>query len=130
MEAIIAQIMAIIGPALVTAVGLLVTFGMNELRKWLKNKTDSQIVDTAFQSFNKISQGAVIRAEQAMKEFGADGKITPSEAIKIKRIVFNDIKQQLPPATQKTLGKIANNVDDLIDTKIEEMVFAIKNKKR
>jgi hypothetical protein len=128
MEAIIAQIMAIVGPALITAIGIIVTWGLNELRRWAKEHTNNQAVDAAFTSLNKISTSAVIRAEQAMKEFGADGKITPSEAVKIKRMVFQDIKNQLPKATEKTLGKVANNLDDLVDSKIEETVYLLKAK--
>lgn len=128
MEAIIAQIMAIVGPALITAIGIIVTWGLNELRRWVKEHTNNKAVDTAFNSFGKITQSAVLRAEQAMKEFGADGKITPSEAMKIKRMVFQDVKNQITPETQKVLKKAANNLDDLIDAKIEEMVFMLKKK--
>jgi hypothetical protein len=130
MEAIIAEIMAIIGPAIVTAIGIIVTWGLNELRRWIKSKTNSEIVNVAFNSLNNISKSAVVRAEQAFKKFGADGKITEEEAIKIKQIVFNDIKNQIPKATQKTLNKVANNIDDLIDSKIEEVVFLLKQKKK
>lgn len=128
MEAIIAQIMAIVGPALVTAIGIIVTWGLNELRRWVKEHTNNKAVDTAFNSLQKISSSAVFRAEQAMKEYASDGKITPSEAVKIKRMVFNDIRSQLPKATEKTLAKVANNLDDLVDAKIEEMVYLIKAK--
>ena len=128
MDDIISQIMAIVGPSLITAIGIIATWGLNELRKWVKTKTDSETVDAAFNSFGKITQTAVLRAEQAIKEFGADGKITPDEAARIKNIVFSQVKNQMAPSTQKVLKKVANNVDDLIDAKIEEMVYMLKKK--
>jgi hypothetical protein len=128
MEDIISQIMAIVGPALITAIGIIVTWGLNELRRWVKSKTDSEAINAAFNSFGKITTSAVLRAEQAMKEFASDGKITPSEAVKIKKMVFQEVKNQITPGTEKVLKKAANDVDDLIDAKIEEMVFMVKQK--
>ena len=129
MEVIIAQIMAIVGPTLITAFGILATWALNELRKWVKSKTDSEAVDVAFNSLNEISASAVLSAEQAMKQYSADGKITPSEALKIKKIVFQEVRNQIPKNTEKILKKVANNVDDLIDSKIEEAVYTMKQKK-
>jgi hypothetical protein len=130
LETIIAQIMAVVGPAIITAIGVIITWGLNELRKWLKGKTDSDTVDVAFKSLSKITQSAVISAEQSMKEYAEDGKITPSEALKIKRLVFQQIRSQIPKNTEKILKKVANSMDDLIDSKIEETVFFLKRRKK
>ena len=48
MEELISQIMAIVGPTLITAIGIFVTWGLNELRKFVKNKTNNETVDLAF----------------------------------------------------------------------------------
>lgn len=123
------QIMAIVAPIIVTAVGIVATWLLNELRKWAKTKTDSQSTDTAFNQLDSIIKGAVFRAEQVIKTFGEDGKITKEEAEKIKRIVTYDIKKQVPKTLEIILKKNLNNFEDFIDSKIEETVYFIKRDK-
>ena len=130
MNEIVSNIMEIITPALITTIGILVSWGLNELRKFVKSKTDSGTVDVAFKQFNKIANGAVLRAEQSMKIYGADGKITKAEAKQIKDNVFRDVKSQLPASTEILLKKVVNNLDSLIDTKIESEVYKIKQNKK
>jgi len=129
MDNIINQIMSIVIPSLITAIGILLTWGLNELRRFVKNRTDSDQVDVAFKQFNKIATGAVIRAEQALKQYGADGKITKDEAKKVKELVVSDIKSQLPSTTESLLKKVINDIDALIDTKIEGEVYQLKQNK-
>ena len=130
MNEIVSNIMEIITPALITTIGILVSWGLNELRKFVKSKTDSGTVDVAFKQFNKIANGAVLRAEQSMKIYGADGKITKEEAKKIKSNVFQDIKSQLPATTEALLKKVVNDIDSLIDTKIETDVYNMKQRNK
>lgn len=128
-ETIIAQLMTIIMPVLVTTIGVIITWGLNELRKWIKTKSDNEAIDTAFNQLNQITKSAVTAAEQSIKEAGADGKITMAEAKKVKALVMSSVKNQLPVSTEKVLLGIANSVDDLIDNKIEETVFNLKREK-
>jgi nucleoid-associated protein YejK len=129
MNETVSQIMGIVTPALITTLGILVSWGLNELRKFVKSKTDSGAIDIAFKQFNKIANGAVVRAEQSMKIYGADGKITKEEAKQIKENVFRDVKSQLPASTEVLLKKVVNNLDSLIDTKIETEVYNMKQNK-
>jgi hypothetical protein len=129
MQETISQIMAIVGPTLVTAIGIFVTWGLNELRKFVKSKTNNEAVDLAFKQLDKIASSAVIRAELTMKEFAADGKITKNEAVQIKKIVFDEVKRQIPKGKAVMLKKCVNDVDDLIDSKIEEIVYKVKQER-
>ncbi len=126
---ILSQIMVVVAPIIVTSVGIIATWLLNELRRWATSKTNSQVIDTAFKQLNLITQGAVVRAEQLIKEFTANGKITTEEATKLKYSVFNDIKTQIPKSTEIILKKNLNNFDDFIDSKIEEMVYYLKQNK-
>jgi len=126
---ILSQIMVVVAPIIVTSVGIIATWLLNELRRWATSKTNSQVIDTAFKQLNLITQGAVVRAEQLIKEFTANGKITTEEATKLKHSVFNDIKTQIPKSTEIILKKNLNNFDDFIDSKIEEMVYYLKQNK-
>ncbi len=121
--------MVVVAPIIVTSVGIIATWLLNELRRWATSKTNSQVIDTAFKQLNLITQGAVVRAEQLIKEFTANGKITTEEATKLKHSVFNDIKTQIPKSTEIILKKNLNNFDDFIDSKIEEMVYYLKQNK-
>lgn len=123
------QIMAVVAPIIVTSIGIIATWLLNELRRWATSKTNSQVIDTAFNQLNLITKGAVVRAEQLIKEFTANGKITAEEGIKLKSTVFKDIKTQIPKSTEIILKKNLNNFDDFIDSKIEEMVYYIKQDK-
>jgi len=130
MENVINEITSIIAPALITAIGILITWGLNELRRFVKNKTDNREIDAAFDQLDKIIKGTVIKAEQVMKKYGADGKITEDEAREIKRSVVADIKCQLPLSTEVFLKKVINDVDALIDTRVEVEVYKLKEAKK
>jgi len=129
-DEILKQLMALVAPAVVTAVGIIITWALNELRRYVRLKTDNESIDFAFKQFNFIATGAVIKAEQQMKKYAADGKITKEEAEKIKTIVFNEVKSQIPKSTETILKKGINDLDDLIDTRIEEIVYKEKEKRR
>jgi hypothetical protein len=125
-ETILAQIMTIVLPVLVTSIGVLITWGLNEGRKWVKTKSDNEAIDTAFNQLNLITTGVVKAAEQSIKEAAADGKITTAEAYKIKTMVVAEIRNQLPKSTEKILTGIADNINGMIDSKVEEAVFDLK----
>jgi nucleoid-associated protein YejK len=129
-DEILKQFMMLIVPTLVTAVGIVLTWGLNELRRFVRGRTDNEAIDFAFKQFNFIATGAVKKAEQEMKKYAADGKITKEEATNIKNTVFNEVKKQIPERTEIMLRRGVNDLDDLINTRIEEIVYNEKERKR
>jgi nucleoid-associated protein YejK len=130
MDEILKQLMSIIAPTVVTAVGVVLTWGLNELRRFVRGRTDNEAIDFSFKQFNFIATGAVKKAEQEMKKYAADGKITKEEAAKIKDTVFNEVKKQIPERTEVMLRRGVNDLDDLINTRIEEIVYNEKERRR
>ena len=53
---ILSQIMVVVAPIIVTSVGIIATWLLNELRRWATSKTNSQVIDTAFKQLNLITQ--------------------------------------------------------------------------
>lgn len=129
-DEILKQVMILIVPTLVTAIGIVLTWGLNELRRFVRGRTDNEAIDFAFKQFNFIATGAVKKAEQEMKKYAADGKITKDEAAKIKDTVFNEVKKQIPERTEIMLRRGVNDLDDLINTRIEEIVYNEKERRR
>jgi hypothetical protein len=120
------EIMDIILPALITLIGALVAWGLNEARKWLKTKTNNEAVLFALNNLDSVTQAVVAKINQSVKEAGDDGKITPEEALRIKDIALNEIKAQIPTSQKAILDKAIADLDKFVDAKVEETVSYLK----
>ena len=123
------QMVQILVPVLTTVVGILTSFALAYVSKWLKTKTENETALFTYEHAQGIIRDVVAKINQAVKEAGADGKITEDEALRIKQIAAHEFKQQLPPAMQAVLEKMVGDLPLWLDTQIEASVYEAKNGK-
>jgi hypothetical protein len=122
MQDLSSQIMSIIVPALTTAVGLLVTWGLAKLRGYLKAKGMSQSANFAYDSVSQLVQTAVVSLNQTMRKTMTDGQLSESEKRQLKSAAIDMVNKQLPEAIRKIMDRNVNDLDDFIKQRIEETV--------
>lgn len=123
------QLLAIIIPFAVTALSVLTTWALYELKKYIKGRTDSQALDDAMLVLESVVQSTVAKINETIKEVGADGVITKAEAQMLKEAAMNAVNEQLPPATKKILEIGNKKLQDFISGKIEIAVLTTKRLK-
>lgn len=122
MEDLTAQLMTIFVPAITTIAGILVTWGLAELRKLIKTKTDNAAAVQAFDTVADLVQTAVVSVNQTTRQVFKDGKLTTAEKKTLKLKAMALVMDQLPKATKKVLDKNLTNLAVYIDKRIEQTV--------
>lgn len=120
------QLLQIVAPFAVTAVSVLTTWALYELRKWVKSKTDNEQVLQSLTVLDQVVTATVTQINETVKQVTADGVITEDEAAMLKAKAKQAINDQLPPATRKLLEIWIGQLDDFIDGKIEVGVLQVK----
>ena len=122
MEDLFSQLLAIFVPAITTIVGILVAWGLAELRKLIKTKTDNAAAVQAFDTVADLVQGAVLEINQTTRKVFKDGKLTPEEKQAYKVQAMDLVMNQLPTATKKILSKSVTDLKVYVDNRIEQTV--------
>lgn len=120
------QLLEIIIPFAATALTVLTSWALYELKKWVKSKTDNEQVLQSLAVLDQVVTASVTQINETIKEIGADGKITEDEAKMLKAKAKALINDQLPPATKKLLEIWIGQLDDFIEGKIEVGVLQVK----
>jgi hypothetical protein len=123
MEDLSAQLMAIFVPAIVAVAGILVTWGLAELRKLIKTKTDNAAAVQAFDTVADLVQSSVTSVNQTTRKVFEDGKLSEAEKRELKLKAMALVMDQLPAATKKVMDKNLNNLAVYVDNRIEQTVF-------
>lgn len=123
------QMLSILIPFALTALTIVTTWALAELRKWLKSKSDSEQLDSSLDVLDEVVAAVVTQINETVKQANADGVITREEAIRLKRDALAAIDDQLPKATRKVLEIWIDKLDDFIGGKIEVAVLETKKLK-
>jgi len=126
MDGITEQLMAVIVPALVSVIGLLMSWGLAELTRFIRTKTKSQAVSSAMEQVGEITWNTVNEIEKSVRKSTEDGALTPAEARELKAIALARIKGQLPKTVQAAVKAGVNSLDDFLAGKVEEAVLTYK----
>lgn len=129
MEELTQQITAIIVPAVIAAVGSLVALGVNELKKWIRSKTESEGINTAMNQISEITLSVVNEIEQDARKLVKNGKLTVPEAMKLKKLAIKRVREQLPKTVELSARAGVNELNKHIAGKVEEMVLVNKRMK-
>jgi hypothetical protein len=122
MEELTTQLMAIIVPAIVTVVGIFVTWGLAEVRKLIKTKTDNAAAVQAFDTVADLVQTAVTSINQTSRKVFDDGKLTTAEKLVYKKQAMDLVMGQLPKEPRKVLDKNLKDLQVYVDNRIEQTV--------
>ncbi len=126
MDQLYSELMQIIVPAVTTVVGLLVAWGLAELRKYIKTKTTNEASIQAFDTVSDLIQSTVASINQTTRKAFADGKLTENEKKALKESAAAIILNQIPAATKSVLERSVNDITEYINHRIEQTVAAEK----
>jgi hypothetical protein len=121
-----AQTMEILAPLLATLLVTLISWGVYELKKYVKSKTDNQLFINAVDSIGEAAESSVHDIKVMVDEMKADGKFTKEEAEAVKAEALARTKAILSEQTIKVAAKTIADLDSYIAGKIEKEVAATK----
>jgi hypothetical protein len=73
-----------------------------------------------------ITATIVADLNQRAKQYAADGKLTPEDALKLKSFAIARVKQVIPDYMRETLQEAVGGLDKYISSKIEQKVLEQK----
>lgn len=126
MEQLQTEIMAILIPAVTTAIGIVLTWGLAELKRFIASRTKNENIRHALESVGELTFHTVAELNQSVRKAYEDGKLTPDEAKKLKAEALAKIKIQIPEAMKIMLEAAVTNLDDYLGTLVESNVAAQK----
>lgn len=113
------DIIAVLTPIFVSVIGLLASWGLAELSRFIRSRTDNEIVKGAIATLGEVVETTVRELGQTVKAAGADGKFTAEEKAAIKNQAITHVRSQLPAAVQKNALKAVNDLEKYINSRIE-----------
>jgi len=122
------QLLAIIIPFAATALSILTTWLLFELKKFIRSRTGSAELEDSMIVLESVIQGVVTEINETLKTVGEDGKVTAEDAKLLKQKALNSIGRQLPTATKKILDKNIAHLARFVSGKVE--VEILKTKER
>lgn len=128
-QTLMQQLMAIILPTAITAVSIIMSWLLFELRKWVKKRTDSQALDDSLSVLGQVIQNTIANINETVKEAAQDGVVSKEEAVQLKSMAIDRIQQQIPQATKKILDTGISNLDEFISGQIESQLIITKRMK-
>ena len=128
-KTMIEQFMAILLPAGLSAVSIILTWLLYELRKWVKERTDSQALDDSLAVLGQVIQNTVAQINETVKEAAKDGIVSKEESVQLKSMAIERIHRQIPEATKKILAVGIDNLDEFVSGQIEVALISTKRMK-
>ena len=116
-----------IAPILISLVVALIGWGVAELTRWIRQKTKSDRISTAFEMIGAATVAAVKEAEVTIRPTLTDGKLTPEEIASIKTTVTANVKRRIGPAALKVARENLPDLDDWINAQTEAEVYDLRS---
>jgi len=120
------ELLQTLAPVLVSVIGILVSWGLAELSRYIRNKTKNENALKAMEDISALVRTTVSEVGQTFQKASADGTITRDEGIKMKNIAIAKVKVQIPPLVEKHALLAVNNLNDFIASRIEREVVKSK----
>lgn len=116
------ELIQILAPLAVAVVTTLVSWGLTELSRYVRAKTNNENAAMAMESLTSIVRTAVSEAGQTFKRAAADGKLTTDEIAEIKNLTIARVHQLVPVEVKKNAEKLVADLDQYIVARIEREV--------
>lgn len=123
------EIFKTITPHIVAVVGLLVSWGVYELNRYIRSKTKNEATLSAISALSEIINTTVKGLAQTAEGSLSDGKFTKAEGEELKAKAVESIKSQITPALDKQLSMVVNDLGVFVDSKTEAAVLNVKIEK-
>lgn len=124
-----ANIAAIFTPFIAPVISALASWVMAELVRFLRSKTKNETLGAALDQISETATAAVQSLEVEFTRAMADGKLTKEEALQIKEMALDRVKENLPAWVQKAARMSEGALYDYISGKIEEANLLTKRMK-
>jgi hypothetical protein len=119
--------MDILTPLLATLLVTLVSWGVFELKKFVKAKTDNQLMWNAADAIGEAANATVAELNATLKkELEKDGGLSKENAAEIKAVAVRQVKAMLSTQATKVASKVIVDLDGYIAGKVEEGVTGAK----
>lgn len=122
------MVMAQLMPLGVSAVSVLLSWGMGEGIRWLRAKTRNDKAISALDYIHEVTMTTVAKYENTIKQQLMDGVWSEAEKKELKLLAFNDVKTQVPVSIKNAAEIAVTSFDEYINSKIEEAVLETKLK--
>lgn len=128
-EEITAQILNVIGPLIVTALGALATWVTWKLKDWLNAKVHDARFHCATEKISHFTANAIAEAEQTtVKQLKKDGKWDVEKAKTVRDSVVDVVKRHLGPQGLKELKGCLGHDEKVIEGMIRTQIESFLNK--
>jgi len=97
------------------------------IRHWINSKINNENLHIAVNHLDDISQAVVLELEQTLRS-RFDGKLSEAERELIKSAAIQKIKSVYSDELIKSLGKHNVDIDNLISSKIESVLYTMKQR--
>ena len=132
MEGFAAIFINTLAPVFGTVLSGLASWGLIELSKYVRTKTKNEAINEAISHVcHTVDTTVTDLAQTTVKELkaaSAGGKLTLTDAQRVRATAIARIKSQVPAAIQKTAAKGVTSLSDMIEAKIEKAVLELKSR--
>ena len=105
------MLMGILAPVAVTVAGTVVTWGLAEVARFMRARVRNEETREALSRVMEAAQSVVAELEVSMRrELAGTGKLSPAQAVALKRRAVNLVESQLDPGTRGTLTTAVNGM--------------------
>ena len=127
------QVLQVLIYVVVTAAGLLGTWLIYRIKKFVDAKTDGEtkvLAMKALEQFDKLIKDSVREYEQSVRPGINDGgKLTKIQMIQARNKVAGRVLGQLPDVTKNLISTIVNDLNVHMATQIEKTMFDINRER-
>lgn len=111
-----------LAPILMTLLVTLVSWGVYELRKYVKSKTDNQMMWNACDAIGEAATAVVADLQVMVDNLKKDDSFSKADAEEVKKLAIQRTKAILSDRTLRMATRMIGDIDSLISGKVEEQV--------
>ena len=126
MNELLQDLMGQLVPILIPVLGTLGSLAMVYMNRWLKTKVGGEATTIIGQLVESVVNDVRVSIAEPLKEVAADGKLSPMEALDVKRRALAEIKKRMPKTIAKTATQAIGDLDKYISGQIEKAVQQAK----
>ena len=120
------QLIATLAPICISLAGVLGTWILYEVRRWVRARTNNELAFAAIEDVAVVVRTVVSELNQTFLAAAEDGVFTPEERTEMKAQAHAMVVAQVPPLIKRNAMRLINNFDDWVSSRIEREVVKAK----
>jgi len=118
---------AVVAPYLVTIVVALIGWGLTELTRFIRSKTNNERIIGVMSVIRELVDGTVADLENTVRPMLSDGRLSKEEAAELKSTAVLRVRSQLPKMVENQSKLFTDDVLAYINDQVEQSVTEIRN---